>query len=381
MTIVGVDFTHNYNYGGIGTYTRELVREMSLLHPEVHFWLVTQFNKSIRFKELYAGIENIDIKEMMPSNLFLGKGLKNAADLVRRCIWQQVSQKIDLIHFTYPDYYVSGLNNSISTIHDIIPLYISKYKDIDRQKLGKYRIDKIIRESRRVIVPSKFVKGELEKYFPLSIGKTFVIYEGIKDLFKCCSVDYEVLRKYAIPKGMPFYLYVSRLEQRKNLDYILEAFRMLPNSYRKEVSLVVIGNGNERLVVALRNKILELGIERSVYHLQGVPDVDLLHFYNAATALVFVSYSEGFGLPLVEAMNCGCPSIISNVSSLPEVADGAALLVDPYNVEQISHGMERMIDDSNLREKLKNKGLMVAKRYTWSKAASETIALYQQALA
>lgn len=381
MTTVGVDFTHNYGYGGIGTYSRELVREMSLLYPEVNFELITQSRKSVRFQGFFDGMENVDIKDVMPSRLLLGKRLNFAADIVRKSIWRQISKKLDLIHFTYPDFYISGLHNAVSTIHDIIPLYIEKYEEIDREHLMKYKIDAIIKESHRVIVPSEFVKGELEKYFPDSIGKNSVIYEGVKDLFKCCPVDYEVLKKYGIPVGMPFYLYVGRLEQRKNLDYVFEAFRMLPDSVRKEAGLVVVGNGNDRSAAALRDKIRKLGIESSVYHLQGVPDLDLLHFYNAATALLFVSYSEGFGLPLVEAMNCGCPSIISNVSSLPEVADGAALLVDPYDIEQISHGMETMIGDSNLRETLKNRGLMVAKRYTWRNAATETMALYQQALA
>jgi alpha-1,3-rhamnosyl/mannosyltransferase len=374
---VGIDFTHNFGHSGIGTYNRELVWAMALQDRHVSFDLLTQFRKGKVIANQYPDIVNVHVKEMFPGKMILGKSFRPVVNSFRSLLWKIYSGEYDVIHFADPVYFSPGLHNAIATIHDIIPLYTPDYNDINRRKIKKYRTDAIICNACSVIVPTLFVKNELLKYFPESHGKVHVIYEGSKSVYKNIEVDPLLFQHYGVAPEKPFYLYVGRLERRKNIINILKAYSALPLSVRRNVSLVLVSSGSRQEVDELSRTIKGIDKSGAVHLLQGVPDEHLVHFYNAALALLFISFSEGFGLPLIEAMNCGCPAIISNMSSLPEVAGGSALLVDPFNVEQVSHAMKTMFEDISLRERLIRIGSEVCKRYSWTNAARETLELYR----
>ncbi|HWR00317.1 MAG TPA: glycosyltransferase family 1 protein [Chlorobaculum sp.] len=379
---IGIDFTHNLGHSGIGTYSRELAKSMAVQSPGDEIHILTRFKKAQLFAVTFESIANVQVREEFPNMMMLGENLMPLTKKIRSAIWKRESRKNDVVHFTdpHPMYFCSGLPNAVSTIHDIIPLYNKAYSGIDPSKLKLFKTHRIIRESRQIIVPSNFVKDELRSFLPESNGKISVIYEAAKSLYKKKMADRSIIRLYGVHDDKPFYLYVGRIEKRKNMEKMLQAFRMMPEPLRRDTGFVLICNGSEREVNDLHRLVDDLGLSGSVFHLQGVPDEHLVHFYNEALALLFVSFSEGFGLPLVEAMSCGCPSIISNISSLPEVANGSALLADPSSVEQISHCMCSIYEDSSLRDELSRKALNEVRRFSWDIAARETLDVYRKAI-
>src|SRR5205085_12488654 len=159
----------------------------------------------------------------------------------------------------------------------------------------------------------------------------------------------------------PYSLYVGNLEPRKNLERLIEAFARVP---AKDHQLVIVGNRWYHGAVA-EQKARSLGLNGRVKFLGYVPREDLPAIFSGATALVYPSLLEGFGLPIVEAMACGAPVITSNNSSMKEVAADAALLVDPRNVNEITEALTRMAEDGALREALSRKGLKRAAEFCW----------------
>jgi len=174
----------------------------------------------------------------------------------------------------------------------------------------------------------------------------------------------------------PYFLYVGNLEPRKNLERLIEAFAHLP---QKDHDLVIVGNrwyhGE-----APEQKARSLGLNGRVKFMGYVPRADLPALFSAATALVYPSLLEGFGLPVVEAMACGTPVITAGNSSMREVASGAAMLVDPRDVRDMTETLARVAEDEALRKELSAKGLKRAADFSWQKTARLTLDVYQEAV-
>ena len=174
--------------------------------------------------------------------------------------------------------------------------------------------------------------------------------------------------KYGI-KG-DYLLFVGTVEPRKNLLRLIEAFNQLD----PKLKLVIVG------VSGWDNKAVYKTKNPNIIFTGYVPEKDLPIFYGNARLLVYPSLYEGFGIPILEAMHCGCPVITSNISSMPEVAGDAALLVDPYSVEEIKRAVQRLLGDVKLRKKLIDNGYRQASRFSWEKTANETIKVYEKVL-
>ena len=172
-----------------------------------------------------------------------------------------------------------------------------------------------------------------------------------------------------------YLLYVGTLQPRKNLVRAIEAFGLLK---RDSTLKFVIAGKKGWLYDEIFEKVKELNLENEVIFTGYVPDEDLPELYKNAKAFIFVSLYEGFGLPVLEAMSYGIPVLTSNTSSLPEVAGDAALLVDPENTEEIAKGMERLLTDEKLRQQLISKGKEQIKKFSWEKAAKETLQVLEE---
>lgn len=177
----------------------------------------------------------------------------------------------------------------------------------------------------------------------------------------------------------PYILYVGSIEPRKNLIRLLEAFAQLRH-WSTRWDLVVVGGRNIWKSSPVGETTEKLELKHFVHFTGYIPDSDLPGIYNGADLFVFPSLYEGFGLPVLEAMACGTPVITSNTSSLPEVAGDAALLVDPYNVEEIAAAMRHVLEDSALANDLRERGLEHAKKFSWEKTARQTISVYEKVL-
>ncbi len=177
----------------------------------------------------------------------------------------------------------------------------------------------------------------------------------------------------------PYILYIGSLEPRKNLLRLLEAYNQLLD-WSSHWHLVIVGARNIWKSEPLEKFVGEHNLQSHIHFPGYIPDDELPALYNGADLFVFPSLYEGFGLPVLESMACGTPVVTSNTSSLPEVAGDAALLVDPYNVEEIAGAMQLILSDVEFAIDLRSRGLERAKKFTWEKTASQTIAVYEQLL-
>ena len=259
----------------------------------------------------------------------------------------------------------------VTTIHDLI---IYKYPETFQRRGGhdivanlKRKLAWVKKESALIIAVSESTKQDIIEILKIPAKKIRVIHEACNTEFteKSAEDTEKIKKKYGI-KG-DYLLAVGTLEPRKNLKRVIEAFKIVQSAKCKAQSLVIAGKfgwGNQ---------------QSAIKFLGYVPQEDLPALYSGAQVFVYPSLYEGFGLPILEAMACGCPVVTSNVSSMPEIAGEAAVLVNPEKVEDIARGIKEVIGDKEIRDKLVKKGIERAKQFSWEKTARETIKIYQEA--
>jgi glycosyltransferase involved in cell wall biosynthesis len=192
------------------------------------------------------------------------------------------------------------------------------------------------------------------------------------------AAQLKVAKRYGL--SAPYILYVGKLEARKNICRLLRAFHRARSATKADVRLVLVGRRFWDLE-QMDATISELGLQPHVTELGYVAGEDLPALYSAAELFVFPSLWEGFGFPVLEAMKCGTPVITSNVSCLPEIAGGAALLVDPLSIDQIAESIASTMNDPAQRKSLAHRGLTQAAKFTWEETARKTLAAYERAAA
>ena len=205
-----------------------------------------------------------------------------------------------------------------------------------------------------------------------------VIYEAPRRFFHPLpDVDLRPRLEKRFGLRRDFALFVGTIEPRKNIPTLLSAFQQLLDHYHPEIDLVLAGAPGW-LTDEVRGLVGRLGLTGRVFFLGRVSDEELVWLYNSARIFVWPSFYEGFGLPPLEAMACGAPVIASNVSSLPEIVGDAGLLVDPTNVDELTVAMWRLLSDEALRQELIAKGQVRVARFSWERAARETLELYRR---
>jgi glycosyltransferase involved in cell wall biosynthesis len=285
---------------------------------------------------------------------------------------------IDLFHAT--DHLLPRLSRvkSVFTLHDLIfRLYPETHKPLNRWFLT-LMMPRFLQAAGAVIAVSEHTKRDAMDFYVIDEAKIHVIYEGVDSRFRPAPVQAmtRVRQAYNLPER--FILSLGTIEPRKNLSSLLEAYRVLRDQ-GSELGLVIVGKKGW-LYEGFFHRLRELGLEDEVLFTGFVPDGDLPAICSAAELFVFPSLYEGFGLPVLEAMACGAPVITSNVSSLPEVAGDAALLVDPASVRELTEAMAVVLEDEELRTSLQSKGPRQAAKFSWERAARETLAVYQSVL-
>ncbi len=228
-----------------------------------------------------------------------------------------------------------------------------------------------------IIINSDSLRSEIERYLDVESGKLKLIYEAVDhDLFK--PGDAAQARAHVAKFGVtkPFVLFVSSLWRYKNCDGLLRAW-VTARQQLQGRQLAIVGHGrDEKYTAELRALAEELGISDDVVFVGGVPLEETAAFYRAAELLVYPSFNETFGLPILEAMACGCPVVTSNVSAMPEIAGGAALLCDPKTPASIA---QAIVDAAGSHsDQLRHLGLQRAALFTWGATASATLDVYRE---
>ena len=282
-------------------------------------------------------------------------------------------------HITSQDlaFILNSLNfrKTIITCHDVIPWVYEK----EHPFLWKKNAEGILKADRLITV-SDYSKKDIIKKLGFPEEKIRIIPPAIDHniYYRNKSVNRGILAKYGISEDAKILLYVGSERPRKNLPYLLKSIKSLKGDI-ENVKFLKIGNaqmpGAREQLISLAKK---LHIEDDILFLDQVNESELVDFYNIADLFVFPSLYEGFGMPPLEAMACGCPVITSNVTSLPEVVSDAALTVDPTNMDEMVNAMYKVLTDKKLKEELVHRGYDRAKKFTWESSAQRLLDVYQE---
>lgn len=263
---------------------------------------------------------------------------------------------------------------TVVTVHDLGAEYLPGTHQLKQRLYLNLMAHHQLKSATHIIAVSEATKQDLIKKVGIPKDKITVIYEGYnEDLFKpyiqtgrhkVCPYN-----QYNIEPGN-YFLFVGTIQPRKNLERLIRAYARVCAGYQPKLVLVGSKGWLSDEIYKLPKK---LGIEDHVKFLGYVPDKNLPALYSGAIAFLFPSLFEGFGLPILEAFSCGCPVLTSNTSSLPEVAGNAALLVDPYSIEEIAQGILSLTTNHKLRTRLAKLGLEQVKNFSWQKAAEKTL--------
>lgn len=309
-------------------------------------------------------------------------------DIVAVDINQNLS-KFDLIHYPYFDPFFLTLpivkdKPTIVTVHDLIPLnYPDKFPRGLRGEIKWFVQKQSLKAAKNIITDSYASKKDIVKFTGISEEKINVIYLGVREEFKVIKSQKildEVKVKYSLPKK--FILYVGDVNYNKNILGIIKSFSEVTKK-NKDINLILVGNGfiNDSIQLSeINNLISEFRLKEKVKKIGYIALSDLVGVYNLAKVYLQPSFAEGFGLPVLEAIACGCPVVTSNISSLPELVDDAALLVDPKNAEDIVKSILKIIDNSTLREAITKRGLQRVREFNWVRCASETLNIYKKVI-
>jgi len=300
----------------------------------------------------------------------------------------RLSRAVDVVHVPYfePFFFTMPLVRkfpTIITIHDFIPFIFPSHFPAGLRGNITWQFQKfLLRGIDGIITDSVASKNDIVKHANIPKEKIYVVYLAADDKFKyAIDLDSEaqrVRRKYSLPEK--FILYVGDATWNKNLPRLIEAASKI------DIPLVLVGKAlvnqeydktnpwNKDLVLSQKlvkqnKKIITAGF---------IPTEDLVFLYHCASVFVMPSLYEGFGLPVLEAMSCGCPVVTTKNGSLAEVAGKACWIVDPFDIDNIADGIQRVFTDTKLQKILSEKGREQAKKFSWKKTAFATLTVYKQ---
>jgi glycosyltransferase involved in cell wall biosynthesis len=299
----------------------------------------------------------------IPNNLTPAQGSKGH---LRRLLWTQLAlpkiyQKLkgSFLFSPVPEAPLYSSCNYITIVHDLIPLRFPRAFS-PLTYYFRYYIPQVLYSAVHIVCNSKATATDLIDFYGIKQKKiTIIPLAYAQNHFRPLNLT----RK-------PYFLHLGRHDLHKNIGRIIEAFAKIPDYQNYELWLV--GPTDQRYTPRLKAQVLELGLQEKVKFLDYLPNDVLPEVINQAIALVFPSLWEGFGFPVLEAMGCGTPVITANLSSLPEVAGEAAILVNPYSVLEISQAMKDLASDSQLHSDLSILGLKQAEKFTWEKTGKAT---------
>jgi glycosyltransferase involved in cell wall biosynthesis len=353
------------HYTGVGKYSLNLYKRLkSKIDIDYYF---------LNFKEKKIELRTRAGKTEIPVNTTVRRNF-----LFNKAAVKQIPRIYDLYHICIQDFSFAKLAPKIITCHDIIrKLYPRSWLEYIQQ----FFIYSGLKKARHILADSENTKKDMVEHLKLKQEKITVVPLGVESIFKPLPPkELSKLRaKYKLP-NKKFILHISSEEPRKNYAHLLGAFARLKDTFPDHYILKV-GNAWPKRAKKHGQLIRKLNISERVITIPTVPEEDLPAFYNIADVFVMPSIYEGFGLPLLEAMACGCPTIAYNTSSIPEVAGKASVLTPTGDIEQLMHSINNVLTDKRLRDKIRKEGIKQAKQFTWEKCAEQTLNAYKRCAA
>lgn len=350
--------------GGIATYDSELLPALAAAAPEDYFHIYTAGPQTVRGN-------NITHHRLVPKSRWINVPISFPV--------ASMFSKLDLVHVThvpppilptryvmtwhcvstlrYPEFYPQGLNFRVNTL-----------------------LKRGLNSARMIVCVSKGLRDIAEAELKIHPDRLAVAHHGVsRDFYPRGKRNAADRVRLAFGLHRPYLLFVGVMAPRKNLARTVQAFAVHRQETGSDATLVLVGR--KWIAADVDAAIRQHHLEQHVIQLGHVDDAWLPDLYSGAEMLVFPSLWESFGLPVIESMACGTPVLTARGSCLPEIAADAALLVDPYSVEAIADGINRILTDSSLAANLRKKGLERAANFTWTRSARETLTAYRRAMA
>lgn len=351
---IGIDISQIVYGTGVSVYTENLVRSLFKIDTENEYVL---FGGSLRKFSIFNFQFLMEQRKLERRFYRLPPTLLDLMwNRLHSVNFERLVGKVDVYHSS--DWAQAPSTAwKVTTVHDLAPLKFPRWTHPRVVAAHRRRLGWVKKEVDRIIVPSKSTKDDLVE-LGFDESKMSVIYEAPEERYKKVSEEEvnEMKRKFRLNDN---YLLMVGTSGRKNLKNIIRGFEL---SRRDERQLVITGNELEGV-----------GETRGVKYLGYVSDTDLVRLYSGAEALVYATLYEGFGLPILQAMACGCPVVTSNISSMPEVAGDAAVLVNPNEPDDIAFGVKEILKNRDVYTK---KGMENVRRFSWEKTAMETLKVY-----
>lgn len=346
---------------GIGWFTYENLKRITANHPEHEF--IFLFDRPYSDDFLFS--DNITPIILFPQ----------ARHPFLYYLWFQYSVK-SILHKLKPDLFISTdgyipLNSGVKTLNVFHDLNFEHYPhDVPFLERWYYRkfFPQFAAQSDRIATVSHFSRQDIIKQYNVNPDKIDVVYNGANDSFhRVDSKEQEIIRK-RVSGGIPYFFFIGSLHPRKNLINLFKAFDLFRKKSDHQVKLVIAGV-KKWWTTEIQTVFNNLEFKEEIIFIGHLRSKDVNDVMASAAALTYVSYFEGFGIPIVEAFKCGVPVITSNVTSMPEIAGDSALLTDPFNPESIAEAMKEIIVNDQLRNQLIQSGFKRANEFTWDKSA------------
>ena len=360
--VVNTRLIHKDHLDGIGWFSYSSLKKIVKDHPEVDFYFIYNYKSDF---DLFPE------KNVHPVYFF-----PPARHAFLNIIWFEWHLK-RLLNKIKPDLFLSPDGNlclgwkgkQLAVIHDLNFHHQPKGLGFFDRHYYNFFYPKYAEAATRIATVSNYSKKDIEDAYSVSPDRIDVVYNGINDFYAPIPQAQQLDVRDQFTQGKPYFVFIGSLTPRKNIQGLMRAYDIYRKKYPSDVQLIIIGGGlyQAKEIQQLKNE-LEFGNQiQFIGRLSG----ELLNeVLSSAIALVFVPFFEGFGIPLIEAMQCGTPVIASNTSCVPEIAGEAALYVDPHNADQIADAMNLIHQDAALSESLIQKGFVRKNTYSWEKTAA-----------
>lgn len=354
---------------GIGIYTQEIFKRVVTLMPEHEFYFL--FDRPFSDEFIFA--KNITPVVILPPArhpfLWYWWFEKSVPKFLKE-------NNIDV--FISPDGYASLTTDipQIITIHDLGFEHFPKHVPFLVRKYYQYFTPKFCKKATKILAVSEFTKQDIVAHYGIDEKKIEITYNGFEIDLNTINESDNTLNEFKRP---PYFIFVGAVHPRKNVLGLLKAFELFKTNSSANHMLLIIGRKawmNDELEQFLN----QMKFKDSILWLSNVDRKEVLQLMQNAFALVYPSFFEGFGIPIIEAMSLGVPVITSNISSMPEVAVNAAVLINPNNTDEIANAMNLLVQDSYLRTDLITKGKLRAQDFDWNVSASKVVDVIKKSI-
>lgn len=342
---------------GYGYFVQEIFRRLALKYPEHLFYFL--FDREYDPQFIFS--ENIQ-PVMIPPRARHALSFRYWYDVSLSLALRKIKPDILIQPFGFCS--MTTKYKQILVVHDLAFLHFPGF--IARQHLWYYKwfTGSFIKKANRVVTVSVFSENDIKAHYPAAIGKTDVVFSAAKENFHPITYTRQQQVKVQYAEGCEYFLFVGGIHPRKNLMQLLKAFSLFKKWQKSNMKLLVAGRLAWKYDTLLE-KLETYKHRKDVIMLDYLEESELAAIMGSAYALVFPSYFEGFGVPIIEAMQCEIPVITSNTSSMPEIGGDAALYGDPDNADSIAKQMIQLYKDENLRNSLIEKGKIQAAKFSW----------------